>query len=180
MLSARINSAFKPPEFIHPFENHYSLPGDLDEIVLPYFADAVDTHAARLADTADAQAKAEILAVVYMYFLLVHPFVDRNGRVARSLLDYYYSRLACTGPWLWRVQPPKFATRREHTDAFQAFCKAANLPERPERDPYPIPNLLRSPLRCMADYLIEWAVSFRDARHDRMPHDHKMMATLLV
>jgi hypothetical protein len=181
MLSTRISGTFKPSEFIHPFENHYSLPGYLDAVVLPYFADAVDTRAAKFTGVTNTQAKAEFLAFVYMYFLLVHPFVDRNGRVARSLLDYYYRRLfSCTGPCPWRIQKPKFATRHEHAVAFQSFFKSIDLPERPELDPYPIPDLLRSPLRRMADHLIEWANSFRDARHDRPRRYHEVMTELFL
>jgi len=87
MLSTRISGEFKPPDFIHPFEEYYSLPGYLDVVVLPRFAETVDTRAAQPLAPSDVQGQAELLAFVYIFFLLVHPFVDRNGRVARSLLQ---------------------------------------------------------------------------------------------
>lgn len=182
MLHARISSSFKPPEFIHPFEKHYSLPGYLDLIVLPYIADTVDAGAGRLFTdaTADSRSRAQFLAFVYMTFLLVHPFVDRNGRVARGLLDYYYNRISCRGPRPWLAKHPKFSTRHEHADAFNTFFKVAGLPELQRQDPYPIPDWVRLSLRSMADHLIEWAVAFRDERHAETRSYHEMMTDLIA
>ena len=182
MLSARVRGSFKPPEFIHPFEEHYTLPGYLDTVVVPYLADAVDARALGLNKTrGSAEKEADFLAFIYMFFLLVHPFVDGNGRVARSLLDYYYLRLSFTGPCPWRILEgqSKFAKRPEHRDAFHAFFITESLPKRAGVDPYPIPDALRAPLRRMADRLIAWAVSFRDERPDGSHSYHKSMANLI-
>ena len=35
LLNAVVNGQLKPPAFIHPFENYYTLPGYLDATVLP-------------------------------------------------------------------------------------------------------------------------------------------------
>jgi len=67
LLSARIRGSFKPPAFIHPFEDHYSLPGYLDAVVIPYLADAVDTQAARLKKVVRrGNDEAMFLAFIYM------------------------------------------------------------------------------------------------------------------
>jgi len=181
MLSTRISGTFKPSDFIHPFEEHYSLPGYLDVVVLPHFAEAVDTRAAQPLAPSDVQGQAELLAFVYMFFLLVHPFVDRNGRVARSLLEYYHARLTFTCPCYWRTQEPRLVNAREHRAAFRAFFETVGLPRRSALDPYPVPEALRSALQAMADRLVEWAVSFQNRPVDHpLPPYHQAMASLLL
>jgi hypothetical protein len=48
-VNASISGAFKPPDFIHRFEDYYSLPGYLDQQVLSAFFAAVDCRAGKIA-----------------------------------------------------------------------------------------------------------------------------------
>jgi hypothetical protein len=153
---------FKPTNFIHRFEEHYSLPGYLDEIVLPYFYRATDELAK---DRRSGKAE-EFLAFVYMFFLLIHPLPDGNGRVARSLMEYYNKRLELhvkeEDRWYDTLKDQPF-----HGEAFRAFFCEADLPSLKtldRSDPYPIPEGLESHLGRMADYLIDWAESVRTQR----------------
>jgi hypothetical protein len=153
-VNAAISGAFKPPGFIHPFERHYSLPGYLDQPVLSMFFSA-----------ADGWAKARVchehgkgfLSFIYMFFLLIHPFIDRNGRVARALLDYYDEKLQLNLSPVWREKG--FTERPVHKDAFRLFFEfEAKLPPRESlSDPYPISAELRPHLGRMADYMLDWA-----------------------
>lgn len=154
---------YKPATFIHPFESHYSLPGYLDQIVLPYFYRAVDCAA----KDQSPQAGAEFLAFVYVFFLLVHPLVDANGRVARNLLDYYNTKLSLGLKPVWHQEKPiKFKERQFHKDAFRTFFeKEAELAPFKRRDPYTVLDELKAPVAHMADHLIHWAVVIsRDPR----------------
>lgn len=181
MLSARISGTFKPSEFIHPFEEYYSLPGYLDTIVLPCFADVVDKRAKELMEpTTTKQQKINFLAFVYMYFLLVHPFIDRNGRVVRMLLDYYNTKLNCgvNASNTWNKQLPKFSSKCNHRVAFNLFFEVACLPKRQQIDSFPISEQLRISLHRMADCLIEWAISFQDKKPEERRY-HEIMVELI-
>src|SRR5690348_8039228 len=106
-IDAAITGSFKPPDFIHPFEGYYSLPGYLDQRVLTAFFISVDFWVTKHPHPSSEEGK-EFLSFLYMFFLLIHPFVDRNGRVARALLDYYNHKLRinCDAPW--NKEKPKF------------------------------------------------------------------------
>ena len=153
---------YKPVHFIHPFEGYYSLPGYLDRIVLPYFFRATD----ELARNGSFDQPEGFLAFVYMSFLLIHPLPDGNGRVARSLMEYYNKKLTLDvkpdHPWYVELKEQSF-----HKKAFVDFFRAAKLPTLDsigQSDPYPIPRALRSHLGRMSDCLMDWAESVRTHR----------------
>ena len=148
---------YKPATFIHPFKNHYSLPGYLDQIVLPYFYRAVDG----VAKEQSPRTAAEFLAFIYVFFLLVHPLVDGNGRVARNLLDYYNAKLSLGLKPVWNQEKPvKFSELPFHKRAFRTFFeKEAELPSVKGRDPYAVLDELRGPVARMADHLVAWALA---------------------
>jgi hypothetical protein len=153
---------YKPPHFIHPFEQYYSLPGYLDPIVMPHFFRATD----ELSRNGGIDQPEEFLAFVYMYFLLMHPLPDGNGRVARSLMEYYNKKLGLNvqRELSWYDLLKKQTLHRE---GFVEFFRAANLPSLDtfgQSDPFPIPKGLRSHLGRMADCLIDWAESVRTGR----------------
>jgi hypothetical protein len=154
-INAAINGAFKPPGFIHPFERHYSLPGYLDQQVLGMFFSAADGWAN--AGVTPEHGKG-FLSFIYMFFLLIHPFIDRNGRVARGLLEYYNEKLKLNVGPIWRDRP--FKVGIDHKEAFLFFFEfEAKLPPRKNPDPYPISAELRPHLGRMADYMLAWAAS---------------------
>lgn len=169
-ISAAISGAFKPPEFIHPFERHYSLPGYLDQLVLTALFSAADGRAAQIDSQRASSEGKGLLSFVYMFFLLVHPFVDRNGRVARGLLDYYNAKLGLNLPAVWHN--PRFKKNPLHKEAFQIFfVDEVNLPPRANLDPYPISTELRLHLARMADYMLHWAAGIaRGEAFERWPH----------
>ena len=142
---------YKPSAFIHPFENRQSLPGYLDAVVLPVFYDTVDSIVWSNARMADA----EFLAFVYMCFLLVHPLVDGNGRVARLLLDYYNARMMFGLEPVWHHTEPKFSRRPFHAAAFKSFFECAELTSS-TAEPYPINPIGAEDALRMSQYMVEW------------------------
>ena len=169
-ISAAISGAFKPPQFIHPFERHYSLPGYLDQLVLTAFFSAADGRAAQIDPQRASLEGKGFLSFVYMFFLLVHPFVDRNGRVARGLLDYYNAKLQLNLPAGWHN--PHFKEHPLHQEAFQIFfVDEVKLPPRTNMDPYPISTELRPHLARMPDYMLYWAAGIaRGEAFEEWPH----------
>jgi hypothetical protein len=105
-----------------------------------------------------------------MFFLLIHPFIDRNGRVVRGLLDYYNEKLKLNRNKVWRERG--FSTNPVHKDAFRIFFEhEAKLPPRKNPDPYPISDELRPHLGQMADYMINWAACVRAMLDEQTPDD---------
>ncbi|MGB6065409.1 MAG: Fic family protein, partial [Desulfomonilaceae bacterium] len=121
MLNAIISGSFKPDAFIHPYNDFYTIPGYLDFAVLPEFFDAVDDLARGYRASHDKPQKEEFLSFVYMFFLMIHPFVDGNGRVARNLLDYYEKALSLKLAPVWSNEASKFASHEFHKVAFDTF-----------------------------------------------------------
>ncbi len=151
---------YKPAEFIHPFGEYYSLPGYLDVEVLPHFIRSTN----ELAKDRSRSSGSDFLAFVYMFFLLIHPLPDGNGRTARLLLDYYNKKLGLGLKGTWKVKEPiKFSDEPLHKKAFRIFFseEAVLRPRREfcDDDPYPIPGSLKPQLGQMAEYMIGWARS---------------------
>jgi hypothetical protein len=147
---------FKPLNFIHKYNEHYSLPGYFDEIVLPRFFRVTDWI------VKNGRQGPDFLAFVYVFFLLVHPLTERNGRVIRSVLDYYRQRWQLDVRDCWNdPKPQKFEEREFHRKAFDAFflaeCKLPPLREFGRNDPFPIAQEMRPALGQMANYMIDWA-----------------------
>lgn len=146
-----ISGSFKPAEFVHPFGSHYSTPGYLDSIVLPRFFAAADEHA----NKKDIQTNASgFLAFVYVTFLLVHPFVDGNGRVVRGILNYYNKKLNLGLSGYWNEHEPKFSNHPVHKSAFHGFFCQSELIPRCNLSLHPIADGLREHLGKMADSLL--------------------------
>jgi len=114
-----INGRLKPATFIHPFEKYHSVPGYLDYGPLSEFFLTTDHLSQKYKKNVERQNKEEFLAFVYMTFLLIHPFIDYNGRVARNLLDYYNSALAFGIKPVWNNENPKFSEEPFHKKAFK-------------------------------------------------------------
>jgi hypothetical protein len=124
------------------------------------FFSAADNWAKKADNWAKNGVKQEygkgFLSFIYMFFLLVHPFIDRNGRVARGLLDYYNEKLGLN---LTSWHTKDFKKGCKHKEAFRIFFEdEAKLPPRENCcDPYPISAELRPHLGRMADYMLDWA-----------------------
>jgi hypothetical protein len=163
LLNAAINGQLKPPAFIHPFESYYTLPGYLDAVVLPCFFETADHLARGLAEKEPTQWEgAEFLAFIYIFFLVIHPFVDGNGRVARGLLNYYNRKLRRGLKEIWNDNNPAFRERQFHPEAFKQFFQdEVGVAPRNSLDPYPLSPELERHVARMADYLIDWAVKAR-------------------
>ena len=120
-MDTAISGSFKPSRFIHPFEDFYTTPGYRDVEILPLFFQAVDAAASDFAADSRRGCAEDFLAFVYLTFLVIHPFIDGNGRVARHLLDYYNQALRFQLHDAWNARSPKFAAREFHKRAFVAF-----------------------------------------------------------
>jgi hypothetical protein len=172
----------KPADFIHPFEDWYTLPGYLDQIVLPHFCNAVDQIADELAKGQCSFPGETFLSFVYTFFLLVHPLAEGNGRVARRLMEYYNRKLDLKVLPIWRnvVGQIRFSHRPFHRTAFEAFflkeAKVPRLTQFGQYDPFPIPQALKPHLGMMADYMIYWAESSRRG-HLGHPDHVRIMST---
>jgi hypothetical protein len=128
LINAIISSHFKPRNFIHPFERVHMTAGFNDPSVLSAFCRDVDDLAERFRSGKLTQHRTEFLVFIYIIFLIVHPFMDGNGGIARSLLDYYNERLGfCLKP-IWNQRD--FKSMPGHKEAFSAFfTSAAKIPK---------------------------------------------------
>ncbi len=178
-LIASFSGQWKPSEYIHPFEEYYSLPGFLDRVVLPAFASAVEIQEVRLHDSSSVDGKRSFLAFVYMGFLLIHPFVEGNGRTARLLLDYYWRRIGKPFKQGWKSSEPKFSEIPSHKSAFQSFFTENDLPKHPSCDRFPISDDLKSNLRRMADVLTDWSSSEINPRQGEVRKYQSEMASII-
>ena len=131
MIDAIISGSFKPAPFIHPFEEFYTTSGYQDQGVLPEFFTTTDELAQGRMENPDTPQKEDFLSFVYMFFLMIHPFIDGNGRVARNLLDYYNEALPGRIKPVWNSKDPKFSGFPFHKEAFNSFFhKEAKLTRR--------------------------------------------------
>lgn len=58
-------------------------------------ADALDTEMAKLIDYINSDSKVDLLikaGIVHLWFVIIHPFEDGNGRIARALTDMLLAR----------------------------------------------------------------------------------------
>ncbi len=117
-IQAYISGSFKPSQFIHPFESYHTTTGRQDPVILSEFFVTVDELAFNW--DVGTKLKAEIfLSFVYMYFLVIHPFVDGNGRVSRNLLDYYNTKLDLNMHPSWNDNRSNFSEAAFHKEAFK-------------------------------------------------------------
>ena len=176
ILTAMANGCFKPQNFVHPLDDYYTLPGYLDRRVLPLLFDAAD-HIADRQQAGHANLDGlEFLSFIYMFFLLVHPFVDGNGRVARNILDYYNKVLHLGLEDVWNGGCGKFSSKSFHKEAFQKFYYDARL-HRIRYDELYFPSLrMRLEHEKMAECLSKWALQARDTINVAQPACVKIMA----
>ena len=128
LVQAIVSGSFKPESFVHPFEKFHTTSGYQDLNVLPKFFTTVDS----LVNSYEKEniENDKFLAFVYIYFLVIHPFVDGNGRVARNLLDYYNQKLSLGFQPVWNNQTNKFSQEAFHLEAFEIFFSVeATIPK---------------------------------------------------
>ena len=162
LLNSIFCGSLKPSEFIHPFEKHYSIPGYLDIEVLPNFFRTTDKLSKDILNI-NKDSGADFLSFIYIYFLVCHPFIDWNGRVARSLLDYYNIKLNFTLADVWNnteSQKTKFSEEPFHKKAFNCFysCEVhLNEMDYATISSLPMSTSTKFEITKLADYLIKWA-----------------------
>lgn len=162
LIGSVFSGSFKPSKFIHPFEKHYSTPGYIDKKVLPLFFKIADELALAYSEK-DNDIKYNFLAFVYMTFLVIHPFLDGNGRVARNLLTYYNKKLAFDLNEVWEDADPKFKENEFHKNAFaKFFCYEAQLASYDFTEVSSLSIKIKIELNKMSDYLANWLSSIKN------------------
>ncbi len=162
LIGAIFSGCFKPSGFIHPFEKHYSTPGYIDKQVLPLFFKATDKLTSTYSEK-NKEKKFEFLSFVYITFLIIHPFLDGNGRVARNLLTYYNKKLEFGLDEVWENTDPKFQKNEFHKKAFaKFFCEEAKLTAYDYNEVSSLSIKAKIELNKMSDYLIHWLNSIKN------------------
>ena len=180
LQNAMINASFKPDSFVHRFEDHYTLPGYLDKKVLPFLFSAVDKIAGGKKSGHVNVEGDKFLSFVYVVFLLIHPFIDGNGRVARNVLDYYNKVLHLGLNDVWNSkehdQHGKFSNHHFHKKAFKNFYKREKLPQIPSDELYSHSAATKSAHKKMAKRLKKWAQKAKKQMTVPQPKCVKIMA----
>jgi len=161
LIGSIFSGSFKPSKFIHPFEKHYTTPGYIDKKVLPLFFKIVDELAIAYSEK-DVDKKYYFLAFIYMTFLVIHPFLDGNGRVARNLMTYYNKKLEFNLNEVWENSDPKFKENEFHKTAFEKFfCDEAQLTSYDFTEVSSLSIKIKIELNQMSDYLVNWLSSIK-------------------
>jgi hypothetical protein len=166
LIGPIISGSFKPNNFIHPFEKYYTTPGYLDVEILPHFFETADELANRfLREPQNRDKGEEFLSFIYIYFLVCHPFIEGNGRVARNLLDYYNQKIGFELSDVWNKSCPEFKAESFHTEAFNTFySEEARLGLLGCSSLSDLPMNIKYELTKMADYLIRWADEVKNGK----------------
>lgn len=117
-IQAFISGSFKPAQFIHPFESYHTTEGSQDIAILEEFFQTTDEIVSNYNGEKRKEESCKFLSYVYMYFLVIHPFIDGNGRVARNLLSYFNKKLEFDLYPCWDNTEQKFSNQEFHMNAF--------------------------------------------------------------
>ncbi|MEW5735718.1 MAG: Fic family protein [Thermodesulfobacteriota bacterium] len=148
----------KPDAFIHSFDRFFTLSGASVRVVLPIYFSAVDSVAEKLKNSNKLRSRisAPFLAAVYLGFLIMHPFVDGNGRVIRAVVQYFNDSLKLgfvNSPWY--DQAFGFRSCRHHKRAFAIlFADGGVTTFMRRKDSNPATNLLDAE-RSLRNYLVD-------------------------
>jgi len=65
-------------------------------------------------------------AIAHLYFVLVHPFDDGNGRIARAITDYVLAGSSLANPKFYSISTIIYKKRKEYYDVLDEVCIQAN------------------------------------------------------
>jgi Fic family protein len=62
-------------------------------------------------------------AVAHLYFVLIHPFDDGNGRIARAITDYVLSSSSLANAKFYSISTTIYQKRKEYYEVLDEVCK---------------------------------------------------------
>ena len=65
-------------------------------------------------------------AIAHLYFVLIHPFEDGNGRLARSITDYMLAKASLTNATFYSISTTIYQKRKEYYAVLDKVCVAIN------------------------------------------------------
>ena len=65
-------------------------------------------------------------AIAHLYFVLIHPFEDGNGRIARSITDYVLAKASLTNATFYSISTTIYQKRKEYYKVLDKVCIATN------------------------------------------------------
>lgn len=60
--------------------------------------------------------------IAHLYFVLIHPFDDGNGRIARAITDYILAQSSLANPKFYSVSTIIYQKRKEYYDVLDQVC----------------------------------------------------------
>jgi len=64
--------------------------------------------------------------IAHLYFVLIHPFDDGNGRIARAVTDYLLAKTALTNANFYSISTTIYRKRKEYYEVLDSVCRAIN------------------------------------------------------
>jgi len=65
-------------------------------------------------------------AIAHLYFVVIHPFDDGNGRVARSITDYVLAKATLTNATFYSISTTIYQKRKEYYEVLDKVCVKTN------------------------------------------------------
>lgn len=65
--------------------------------------------------------------VAHLWFVLIHPFDDGNGRIARAITDYVLSKLGLVNASFYSISTTIYTKRKEYYEVLDLVCVKENL-----------------------------------------------------
>jgi len=62
-------------------------------------------------------------AIAHLYFVLIHPFDDANGRIARAITDYVLSKSSLANAKFYSISTTVYQKRKEYYEVLDFVCK---------------------------------------------------------
>jgi Fic family protein len=64
--------------------------------------------------------------IAHLYFVLIHPFDDGNGRIARAITDYVLAQSNLANANFYSISTTIYKNRKEYYDILDIVCKQTN------------------------------------------------------
>ncbi len=65
-------------------------------------------------------------AIAHLYFVLIHPFDDGNGRIARAITDYVLAQASLANAKFYSISTTIYQRRKEYYDVLDKVCINTN------------------------------------------------------